>query len=588
MKKWKLNHHTSMRTRLISLFIGMIVLPLGIASALLLSIQSHITESYVMDASENEIAQLADLLNQELKSVIRMGNLYYLDDELNEILLSQKDLDTPIQAEVMMEVTSKYTASAAKMYTEVSVLTPKHILYDNTKQPKLRSYASWADKTSSNRSNTTWLSAYDLVTNGLSQDRIYAVRHLHDRSTWEEIGLLIISMQKSELRKVFSGHLSETQNAYLLDHSGNLLTAINNQGLTYTPDFSRCSLYSGSFLDKSADTPQYVSYHTVSTNSWMLVVTSDYTAIRAPYKITTIAIIAVLLLYLLVSTVLSFVFADHYVRPIRQLCDNIALVKQGNFDTMVPVTSSDEIGHLSEQYNEMLLQIKELLNNIVTEQESRHTAEIQALQAQINPHFIYNSLASVRFLVFAKQNDEADKALLALINILRGTLSNPHALSTVKQEVTLLKDYIVLQKLSFSRPLTVEYDLDASVETCSICKLTLQPIVENVFIHGFASKQDDCRLTIRTRNCDSYAEITIEDNGVGFDTSTVQRKKWGEVDTPHNGLGMGNVHQRLVLNFGPEYGLRIDSTPGKGTTARITIPIKEEEGDVFIYDNSDR
>lgn len=255
---------------------------------------------------------------------------------------------------------------------------------------------------------------------------------------------------------------------------------------------------------------------------------------------------------------------------------------------MVPVTSSDEIGQLSEQYNEMLLRLKELLAGMVEEQESRHRAEMQALQAQINPHFIYNALASVRFLVFSGKNDEADRALLSLINILRGTLSNPHILSTVGQEIKLLQDYVSLQRISFSKPLDVEFDVDESVRDCRICKLTLQPIVENAFIHGFEGNLEHCRLTVRVRDLGDRAEITVEDNGTGFDTHSARPTNWGGVESPHNGLGVENVRQRLTLTFGQSCGLEIKSRPGCGTVARITIPKTGEKGSILVYDNPGR
>lgn len=574
--KWIQKAKSSIRSKLILLLGCMIVLPLAIAGILLFTVQQHITESFVTQSLMSKNMQLADLIDQEVKIVNRMSNLYYLDSELTHVLQSMKGTE---QTEALEKLCSKYTSAIGKIHTEVSLFpyTPSESLPSNT--------APTSIPTRTGSGNTYWFSPFDLSDSISHPSHVYASRLLHNRSTWEPIGTLLISIQESELRKVYSGYLTESQNAYLIDRSGKILSSISNQHTDYLPDFSRCTLYYGSYLDNTADAPQYVTYHTISTNAWMLVIVSDYAAIWHPYRAFTQSFLIGLLFYFLIAVFLSIFFADRFVRPIRQLCDNIELVKRGNLDTMVPVTSSDEIGHLSEQYNNMLIRIKELLHNIVSEQDSRHNAEIQALQAQINPHFIYNSLASIRFLIFAQKNQEADLALLSLINILRGTLSNPQALSTVSQEIKLLKDYILLQQLSFSGPLTVEYDLDESINHCAICKLTLQPIVENAFIHGFDAKQDDCRLSIRTKNCGSFAEIIITDNGNGFDIQSAKQKAWGEVDSPHNGLGIRNVHQRLVLNFGSAYGLRLESTPNVGTTAHILIPKKEKESDIFIYDN---
>ncbi len=579
-------HPFTMRTKLIFMFLGLIVLPLGFFGTMLFAIQRNITESYVAESLERSTSQLAERLNQELQAVCGLGNLYYLDGELVEAL--SEGGETGLRPETVREITSRYSAYPGRIHADASVLTPEGKLYGGQSYTGILDPLAVARTAEAGGSNTVWRSSFDFPEGAVSGDYLYAVRALHNHGTWEPTGTLLLSMRETELRKIYSGYLTESQNAYLLDRRGNVISFVNNQGIPYQPDAARCALYYGFFPDEAEGRPQYVTYHTITSGAWTLVVASDPVVLLQPYKTATNAFLAALLLCFAVAVVLSFIFSARFVRPVRQLCDNIALVKEGNFDTMVPVTSSDEIGQLSEQYNEMLLRLKELLAGMVEEQESRHRAEMQALQAQINPHFIYNALASVRFLVFSGKNDEADRALLSLINILRGTLSNPHILSTVGQEIKLLQDYVSLQRISFSKPLDVEFDVDESVRDCRICKLTLQPIVENAFIHGFEGNLEHCRLTVRVRDLGDRAEITVEDNGTGFDTHSARPTNWGGVESPHNGLGVENVRQRLTLTFGQSCGLEIKSRPGCGTVARITIPKTGEKGSILVYDNPGR
>lgn len=567
------------------MLLGLLVLPLAFFGTMLFSIQQNITESFITKSLETSTAQLADRLNQEIQSICGLGNLHYLDEELAAALAGRNE--SPIQPELLQRITSKYTAYPGHIHADVSFVTPEGILYGGSAYTGILSAAS-VSAAAVGGGNTVWLSVFDFPEGGISRDYIYAARVLHDHDTWEPTGTLLLSVRETELRKIYTGYLSEFQNAYVLDRRGNVISFVNNQGVDYRPDPARCSLYYGYYLDETGPRPQYVTYHTIGSNAWTLVVASDSAVLWQPYQVADRAFLAVLCLYFLAAVALAVFFSARFVRPVRQLCDNIALVKQGNFDTMVPVTSSDEIGQLSGQYNEMLLRVKELLAGIMEEQESRHSAEMQALQAQINPHFIYNALASIRFLIFSHKNEEADQALLFLINILRGTLSNPHVLSTVGQEIKLLSDYVSLQRISFSRPLSVEFDVDESVRSCPICKLTLQPIVENAFIHGFESKQEQCRLAIRAKDLGTEVAITVEDNGAGFDTRSAQPRKWGGVEDPHTGLGLNNVRQRLVLTFGSSCGLEVDSEPGAGTAVRITIPKTGEKGGVLVYDNPDR
>lgn len=579
-------HPFTMRTKLIFMFLGLIVLPLGFFGTMLFSIQQNITETYVVESLEKSTAQLAERFNQELQAVCGLGNLYYLDEELAEALTGEEG--PALHPEAIREMVSKYSAYPGRIHADASVLMPEGALYGGRSYTGVRDPAAVREVAQAGGSNTVWRSPFDFPEGAVSGDYVYVLRSLHNHGTWEPVGTLLLSMRETELRKVYSGYLSESQNAYLLDRKGNVISFVNNQGIEYRPDVSRCTLYYGFYLDEAGERPQYVTYHTISSSAWILVVASDPVVLLQPYKVATNTFLGALLLWFAITIVLSVVFSARFVRPVRQLCDNIALVKEGDFDTMVPVTSSDEIGQLSIQYNEMLLRLKELLAGMVEEQESRHRAEMQALQAQINPHFIYNALASVRFLVFSGKNGEADQALLSLINILRGTLSNPHILSTVGQEIKLLQDYVSLQRISFSKPLDVEFDVDEAVRDCRICKLTLQPIVENAFIHGFKGNPERCRLTVRVRDLGDRAEITVEDNGTGFDTRSAQPTNWGGVESPHNGLGIENVRQRLTLTFGQSCGLEVNSRPGSGTVVRITIPKTGEKGSILVYDNPGR
>ncbi len=577
----KIPRFRSLRSRLICIFLALIVLPLGGLGILLFRMQRQITESYLEESTVESAAQLSDLLSHALFGVRSASNLFYMDETLKDEL-SPASAKTP-DAAVLRQLSAKYNTCMSRLSGDVFFLTPDGT-YGAASPVSLPTLAELKTRIDMGSGNVTWLSGCDLESG--SDTSVYAVRPLHDHDTWEQLGVLLIAVQESELWKACSGYLVGTQNAYLLDRNGNLLTCVNNQGIDYAPDPDRCSLSSGLFREEAAGTEQLVVYNTIKEGGWVLVISSDLDALREPYNASSRTFLLILAVYFVLAVILSIVLTDRFVRPIRQLRDTIDLVQEGDLDAVAPVTSHDEVGQLSEHYNLMLARIRELLNRLMDEQQSRHEAEMQALQAQINPHFIYNALASIRFLVFSQRNQEADHALLALVNILRGTLSNPHELSTVGQEMKLLEDYIELQRISFSRPLTVEFDVDPGISACRICKLTLQPIVENAFVHGFEPGQEECRLFIQAKERDGQVEIAISDNGIGYDT-TKPRPAAREGERLHTGLGIENVHERIQLAFGEQYGLKTVSAPGQGTTVTVIIPNTRAEGGALVYDSSD-
>ncbi|MCD8082158.1 MAG: sensor histidine kinase [Clostridiales bacterium] len=572
-------------SKLICLLLCMTVIPLAVFGTLLFAIQQKISTSYVKRSMEVSVQQAAASLSRELSNIQSLASLFYLDSELISAL-EQDEVD----AEQLLSMSTKYTAALNQLNVKVYFLDRNGVCYGQSSalpDALTEEISAQIDPISS---NIRWFASGDLEYADSSRPFFYIARPMHDEEH-RLIGLLILSLPESELWKLCSGLTGDEQNAYILDRSGHLLLTVDNQALDYVPDSEDCALYSGTFLESDPDEPQLVSYYTVnvSASTWTLVFSSSWHALMAPYLHSNLLFCSLLLIYFIAAVFLSLALSRRFVAPIRQLQSNIQLAKAGDLDTLVPVASSDEIGQLSEQYNELLREIKLLIAQQMKDQQARHEAEMQALQAQINPHFIYNTLASIRFLIFAKQNEKADRAMIKLIDILRGMFSNPHYLSTVGRELKLLEDYIYLQEISFSQSLQVTFDVDDDVRNCPLCKLTLQPIVENSFIHGFAPSQKLCILEIAARAEEDCVHITLRDNGVGFvPVDGFPPKNPPREWSRQNGLGLGNVRKRIRQAFGKPYDLYFESEPDQGTTAHLIIPKTPGKGDVLTYDSSDR
>ncbi len=573
--------HFNLRTKLMFYFLLGFVIPIAVFGVLLFALQQRNTEAFMVESQESGVFQLGDQISQNLSIVQSISNLYYLDDSLIEAL-SGGGAGRP---DDMDNLAGGYSGGLGSLNMDITIFNADGSCFYTSSHAR-RPGAAELDALVRKEGNLSWFTPYSLQPDPASGATLYAYRPLHDRRTWRRVGSLLITIKDNELRKMYAGYLTESQNAYLIDSEGNVVSFVENQDVSYRAPKGILPLYSGTFRDSAGGVPQLVTFYSLEKVGLQMVVASDLKVLRAAYRQTTLIFLGVLLLYMFLALAVTYIVPQNFVRPIRQLQANIDLVKQGNLDTMVPVTSSDEIGQLSERYNEMLRRLRELLTGLMQAQQARHEAEMHALQAQINPHFIYNSLASIRFLVFSRQNEEADQALIALISILRGTLSNPHEFSTVGQELKLLQDYIALQRISFSRALRVEFDVDESVRSCKICKLTLQPIVENAFIHGFAGGQEDCMLSISAKDLGGRVVITIRDNGCGFDPKA-PKPSGSDSALPHTGLGVANVQERLQMAFGPEFGLSAQSAPGAGASVSVTIPKQPSKGGTLVYDNSD-
>ncbi|MCI8834086.1 MAG: histidine kinase [Ruminococcus sp.] len=283
---------------------------------------------------------------------------------------------------------------------------------------------------------------------------------------------------------------------------------------------------------------------------------------------------------LIVSNRLSRVIT----RPIRQLRDSMSTVEEGEFDKAgIAVTMQNEIGSLTRSFNVMIERIHLLVEQNRYEQEQKRKSELRALQAQINPHFLYNTLDSIIWMSEAGQNEEVVVMTSALARLFRQSISNDQEQVFVEQEIEYVRSYLTIQKMRYQDKLEYSLEVDPAIFHVMIVKFTLQPLVENAIYHGIKWKENKGNLTIRGYKDQGKAVLVVEDDGVGMDEETqkhifeekAEKKVEGRLS---NGVGIFNVQKRLQLYYGPEYGISYQSKPGEGTRAVVKIPLPERLG----------
>ena len=242
------------------------------------------------------------------------------------------------------------------------------------------------------------------------------------------------------------------------------------------------------------------------------------------------------------------------------------------------VISDNEIGSLTRSFNVMTHRIWELMEQNVKEQEQKRKIELKALQSQINPHFLYNTLDSIIWMAEGKKNEEVVIMTASLARLLRQSISNEDELVTVGQEIEYVRSYLTIQKMRYKDKLEFEIKADPSITQVPIIRLVLQPLVENAIYHGLKYKDSKGLLTVHGYMKGENAVIDITDDGVGMDEETLKHiYDKHKVNYRSNGVGVYNVQQRLVLYYGKDYGIIYHSEKGKGTTASVVIPGIQEE-----------
>lgn len=250
--------------------------------------------------------------------------------------------------------------------------------------------------------------------------------------------------------------------------------------------------------------------------------------------------------------------------------------ENGDFSSKFEEDGNDELTILARQFNKMAEEITQLLDNIKMNERQKRKLEIQALQAQINPHFLANTLNTVSFIAKLKNETSIETIINAIIELLRDSMKNDDSLHTVKEEISLLKNYIIIQDYRLMGKFDVEFKVSPQVLDLLIPRFILQPIVENAIIHGIEPSSKRGLITITGTFDRDQLFFSITDNGVGMETEDLvlnSRENPAEKKSRFSGLGVSNVNNRIKLMMGDQYGLKVSSEKGIFTTILINLPV---------------
>lgn len=300
-----------------------------------------------------------------------------------------------------------------------------------------------------------------------------------------------------------------------------------------------------------------------------------------------------LLLMLFLFSILVVGAVRYFGEPIRRLGECMARVTKGEFSVYMEYHRDDEIRILADGFNLMLEDLKVYMKDMIYQQRLLRKAELEAMQAQINPHFLYNTLESITYLSKNGENEKIRTLVQALIGLLRMTVGNLKSTVTIEEEMEGVRQYISIQNIRYGNRIRHSVYLEPGIAACRVPRLLVQPIVENAVIHGIGAKDGIGMLMISVSREEKGICIEISDNGKGMTQEEIERLMEDTKRKGHfSGIGVANVQNRIQAMYGKEYGLSYISVPEEGTTVEIHIPWIEEEGaeetDEHKTENSDR
>lgn len=419
-------------------------------------------------------------------------------------------------------------------------------------------------------------------------DTVSIMATVKQKVTREVIGFIVIDINDAVIKKFTSSFkIGQSGYFYVTDAKGNSIFStpeMTNLSAEGTPDQwieNALHLEQDSFVLHTSGKPNFIVYTTSPTTGWKIIGTVPLQEIVEDANDIRQLIIVSVILSILFTITLYFFITARLTRPIQILKKKMRQAANGNLEAKVKSTGQDEITDLGNSFNLMLEKIKNLLNQSLREKELIQKAELRTLQAQINPHFLYNTLDSVIWMAEAGKNDQVIKLVQAFSQFFRTSLNKGRDWISVKSEIDHIRNYLVIQQMRYSDILDYEIDIEPELLPHATLKMTLQPLVENALYHGIKNKRGKGLIRIRGQIVEYDILLIVEDNGIGMnlDRLTAIREELEQTRISENeateqarGFGLYNVHQRIRLYFGERYGIEIESEEGVGTILTVRIP----------------
>ncbi|MEC0171959.1 sensor histidine kinase [Paenibacillus graminis] len=535
---------------------------------------------FATTAEENanmNMQQIIEQVNYNLELYVKgMANIFATAEEQ---LTSSLSIDSPLLGERMDTL-----MSSREDLVSVAVFTPQGKYVVGTPGQHMRL--------------NTQLQSQSWFTSAIKNPEIsYSAPHIQNlfkgRYTWVvSISKMIEYRENGQIRKGIllidfnfrtidelsrQVKLGKRGYAYILDPLGNIVYHPQQQliyaGLKYENVEPVLEYEYRSYLDESTGEKRFITVRTLDLTGWKIVGVAYYDEIVTTKRdlnhflawFLGVVIIGVIVL----SILLSWLIAS----PIRKLERTVKQVGEGDLNTPINVSGAYEVEQLSRRFNMMLQRIRQLMDQIIYEQETKRKGELEVLQSQINPHFLYNTLNSVIRLAERGKTDEVVTMIQSLSKFFRISLSKGKNMITMQEELDHIRHYLVIQSFRFKNKFRYEIRAEDEVLACQTIKLILQPIVENALYHGIEMLPDEGLITITAGLQEGLIVIRVSDNGLGMSKETLGTLlSGGGKSSSGSGVGVRNVNERIGLVYGREYGLAFESELEEGTTVTICFP----------------
>lgn len=555
-------------------YILIIVIPLIIVATM----TSYIITKYINESVMSATIQTLNQANSTLSNIFDNAKntlLYFSMNKEVQNNLSRNKIETPFEINKEIAIIRNsilYPGIFNNNYSSVEIFAlnkqqyPTLFEQNDVMSSTLVSSKNWYIKTLQLKGIPYWFLNSDFDHKLISVSRL--VFSLKDFT--KPIAIITIDIDMSKIDSILSNiHLGETGSVYLIDKNGNKI--YSSEKTPYHINFS--SLYnntSGKNIINIDKNKVMVIYNTLPQNNWKLVGIVSIAELNKKANIIRSFIYFIAFLSLLIASLISLYFSLSISKPIIELANQMKKIENGDFNLHIEGKWKGEINILYSSFNYMIKKINELIEQIYLSKIREKDSELKALQAQINPHFLYNTLDSVNWLAIQHNIPEISKIIISLSSILRYSISKENSIATLEDEIKHITSYINIQKFRFKDKFSVNFLIDTNILNSKIIKLILQPIVENAIIHGIETYLGKGEILINGFLDENNIVFYILNNGNLVDLNLVNKLLNSPTEEKES-YGIQNVNERIKLYYGEKYGLSYQIYKTY-TVAKIIIP----------------
>ena len=587
-------NNVRLRDKMLILYVLSVLIPIVLTNVIFYQVTTDSVKRQRMQDISRALEQIKNEFRAEIDDAVSVSTIFFNDYNLNDII--ETEYEQPADyvmaydsyfRRILNSYTPVYTSvQNIKIYVDNPTLLHSGGIGYITEEVKQSDWYQAAQGTSVAFLRTPMEDTIDLTTNADNVREAFSiVRRMNsfdDGDSWEKI--LKIELKLSSIDQIF-GNLNLSGQVYLVNPNGKVEYTTNGE-----VDWRRESVAYASIPHQEDTIEIETAYETVSyLNNWQVIGTISEEEVFQEVQQSREFVIWLAFLNIMASTiVIVWITRSLNVRLVNIL-RHMKRVKNQQFDTIKTTETTDEIGQLTSEFNRMTLQIKSLIDDVYVAdiqkknlEIERRRAQLNALQSQINPHFLFNALETIRMRSLIKKESETAKIIHNMAKIFRSSLTWNRDKITVDEEMSFIICFLEIQQYRFGDRLEYELQIEPEVRQCAIPKMVFLPFVENASIHGIEKQKEGGRIDLRIERKSERLVFSIHDNGAGMTPEQVALfySYLEQDDEIGERIGVQNVIYRLKMIYGDSFELSINSELGSGTFIRISIPIDDVNPDI--------